>query len=689
MSGITVHLLRDRLQYFDAVVSLGDRHKSKLGLFPEGALRDAANAGCGLIGCEGAQLLGYLLYRVSTRHPRRATLVHLCVEPEHRGRGVARLLVDELKQQTRDLTSIRLSCRRDYDENKLWPRLGFQLLGEKPGRSHTGTPLNIWSFDHSTPLLSAISKKISEQHIVVTLDANIVFDLDSDTVPALESQALLSDWLTEHIHPFVTPELSIEINRGEDAATRERSRTTATKFMVLPGDDQKLLQAKQALVAIFGHPRDDNEASDIRQIAWSVAGGAEYFITRDQRLLDMSEVVRDALDISIVRPSQIITEFDEVINRLAYQPGRFDGSQLFRRAVGARDEERLTETYLDSKGAERRRQLAQSLRYAFSTQPGSVSEIASADVQSYVLAQVITSTTDVTIPILRATTAGLSPTVVRQLLTSVGLQHPGLNIRVTEPRISAIVEEALVEARFLRLNDKWFKPCPRYVGPAEGIAALMQTGYPPLTLELIRTSIQSGAPTELLALERVLSPAKFTELSLPCYIIPIRSHWAAQLFDHDLARQDLFGIRPELGFRLENVYYRAAQGSLEAPARILWYVSMKGSYVGTGSIRATSYLDEVVTGPPKRLFAAFKRLGVYNWPEVYKTASQSLDKHIMALRFSGTELLSQPIPWDVLQDALQAHTGKGNQVQGPIQITQDLYFELYSRATATPQSTND
>lgn len=676
---IQIHLLRDKPQHFDAVVSLGDRHKSKLGLFPAGALQESANAGWVLVACDDTELMGYLLYRVSSRHPRRVTLIHLCVEPAYRARGIARLLVESLQHRTRELPCIRLLCRRDYDENKLWPRLGFHLLGEKPGRGVAGTPLNIWAFDHSNPVLTAISKAISEQRIIAALDANVVFDFDSNALTSLESHALMSDWLAEHIHMFITPELSIEISRCEDPSSRERSRSTAARFMVLSAPMQPFHRAMQTLETILGQPKDDNETSDLRQIAWSVAGGAEYFVTRDQLLLDAREAVQDALNIAIVRPSEIITEFDEVINRLAYQPGRFDGSRLSKRGVGARDENRLIELYLDTKAGEKKWQFAELLRIALSTQPGSISEIAGD--QGYVLYQILHSASDVEIPILRATSDRLSPTVVRQLLTSLGFQHPGCAIRITEKHIGAVLEDALIETRFSRCNDAWLKLCPRYIGPVGDVKSFLGTVFPSDMLDFVRTTlaIQSGS----LECERMLSPAKFTDIHLPCYIIPIRSPWAAQLFDIGLARQELFGISPELGFSLENVYYRAAQGSLAVPARILWYVSKKGSsYSGAGSIRAASYLDEVIVGPPKQLFSRFKRLGVYTWAEIYSLARQSVENNIMALRFSGTELLSQPIAWDALQSALQAHMGRRNQVQSPIQITQELFFDLYSRATA-------
>jgi hypothetical protein len=190
--------------------------------------------------------------------------------------------------------------------------------------------------------------------------------------------------------------------------------------------------------------------------------------------------------------------------------------------------------------------------------------------------------------------------------------------------------------------------------------------------------------TRALELEKTLSPAKFTDFELPCYIIPIRPAWAAQLFDTRLAEQDLFGLPPELGFRLENAYYRARNPQLSAPARILWYVSKAdGRYRGAGAIRAASYLDEVVVDSPKVLFSRFRRLGIYRWQDLLKLTKEDLSGALMALKFSGTELLGRPILWEEIQTVLQDAIGRRDQLQRPLQITTDTFFRLYTAARQT------
>ena len=116
------------------------------------------------------------------------------------------------------------------------------------------------------------------------------------------------------------------------------------------------------------------------------------------------------------------------------------------------------------------------------------------------------------------------------------------------------------------------------------------------------------------------------------------------------------------------------------PARILWYVS-ESREGGTKAIRAASLLDEVAVDSARVLFRRFRRLGVYRWSQVLETA-RAPESPLMAIRFSHTELLERPIPWNRVQALLVEHRGKRNQLQGPLRIDPDLYFALHEAGQA-------
>jgi len=102
------------------------------------------------------EFLGYTAYRMSGD---RAILIHLCVMEEARRRNVAKLLIDHVKQITKQkgLRGIGLSCRVDFDANDVWPRLGFSPRGERRGKKKDGSVLKLWWFDHGLPDLFSLA----------------------------------------------------------------------------------------------------------------------------------------------------------------------------------------------------------------------------------------------------------------------------------------------------------------------------------------------------------------------------------------------------------------------------------------------------------------------------------------------------------------------------------------------------
>ena len=182
--------------------------------------------------------------------------------------------------------------------------------------------------------------------------------------------------------------------------------------------------------------------------------------------------------------------------------------------------------------------------------------------------------------------------------------------------------------------------------------------------------------------ERLLWPAKILDAEIPTFIVPIKAKWAKDLFDEGLAKQTLFGAVMELALNRESAYYKSkkAPGGLKAPGRILWYVSQDEKYEGAMHVRACSRLDGVFTDKPKKLFAQFRRLGVYEWRHVYEVANEDINQDIMALRFSDTELLTSPIHWGKVQSILN-EAGCPSQLMSPHRISKNIFADLYALGT--------
>jgi len=112
---------------------------------------------------------------------------------------------------------------------------------------------------------------------------------------------------------------------------------------------------------------------------------------------------------------------------------------------------------------------------------------------------------------------------------------------------------------------------------------------------------------------------------------------------------------------------------------VLWYVSDDRRYPESKAIRACSHIDEVLIGTPKLLYSRFRRLGIYQWDDVFGTAKRRIDEVIMAFRFSRTELFERPVSWKSLQATLHTHMGKRSQVQSPMKIPESCFLDLYEQ----------
>ena len=83
---------------------------------------------------------------------------------------------------------------------------------------------------------------------------------------------------------------------------------------------------------------------------------------------------------------------------------------------------------------------------------------------------------------------------------------------------------------------------------------------------------------------------------------------------------------------------------------------------------------------PSPLYKQFKRLGIYEWPDVLKTARGKLDKEIMAIYFSDTRLFSKPVNLDSIDRILKSH-GIKYTLQSPIKLSKTAFKDFYHLGT--------
>lgn len=687
--------------HLNAVKALGKASAQTLGFFPEGAFEAYASRRGILVALDpDDHCLGYLLYRESRGH---ALIVHLCVAVAVRGQGVARHLLDHLCHVTRHLRGIRAECRRDFPADKMWPRLGFYALGERPGRAKEGSTLTIWRLDHGNPdLFTSMAAEQLESKLLAAIDANIFFDLVDPTRPNREeAEALQADWLQAELELAVSDELWNEINRGHDEAQRRRSRADASRITRFQASRGAFDLAYQQLRPLFPALLSPNDESDLRHVARAVAAEIRFFVTRDSGILERADALYTLVGISILRPSDLIVHLDELRREAAYQPARLAGTLMELRRVQSLEQASLA-SYFQADQVESRTDFERRLRRHLVALQTSHCLVALDEARTPLALMVYdTAITDVlNVTLFRVRKGLINTTLIRYGLRDAlirAMQEQRRVVLVTDPYLDQPSILALQEDGFVRGQTGWVKLTLAIADTASSLArhlnelgVVHQDIRPRLDqlVTVLSTSDAAQDVTLMAAVEHSLWPAKVIDAAIPTFLVPIQPRWAQELFDTELANQTLFGSLKRLTLNREGIYYRAHRPKvLTAPGRILWYVSQDKTQriQGTAAIRACSRLDEVVIGPPKALYRQFRRLGIYEWRHVLDAAGGNLEQPIMAVRFSNTELFSDPISLNELRLAYKTF-GKNPMLQGASHLhPPELFAELYRRGTRSRQ----
>lgn len=671
--------------HLESVVGLHRANAKWLGFFPRGAFEEHAAAGHILLArSDDGEVLGYLLYRVA-KH--RATIVHLCTAATARGQGVARALVERLKVITKPLAGIALRCRQDYNARHVWAKFSFCAIDRKAGRSSDGHELTFWWFDHGHPDLFSLAAISDARRELVAIDANVFYDLQSEEHRDSEdSKALLADWVQASIELQVTKEIYNEIDRASTPDLRSRSKAAITGYRILPSDDVVFQRTCDELKTSFPEDAVLRDESDLRQVAYAVAGGAAYLVTRDSKLADRCESLYRRYGLQVLHPADLISKLDVIEREALYRPAQIEGSRLRSHAVTSETVEMVVDAFRDD--AHRATDFRKTVLH-FLGKPREIETrfVIDEDQRPVVLAAFDrTQKSVLVIPMLRSTGHPLATTMIRNYLRKAletATAEGRTVIRVLTGGCDETAIEGLAEFGFAAGDGAWTKVAIRTLGDFTTVrdAALTAAshGADASVVEATRVALtstdKSRTPDAIAAAERLFWPAKILGAGLPTFVVSIRAEWAQHFFDNELAAQRLFAPREDLLLGIEGVYYCSAKHRhLCAPSRVLWYVSRGNEGEGSMSIKACSRIEEVVVGKPKELFKRFRRLGVYEWADVLKAADNDLSKNVLAFRFSMTERFDTPYSMRELEALDIRHP-----LLGPRRISDQQFASIYGR----------
>ncbi len=597
-----VELLVQVVRHSEELAQVRDLWRSErayLGFLPDAGFDERADRGTLLASVYGGRVRGYVLYDLPADLVK---IVHLCVAKSDRGFGVARRLVQELSTRHSERRGVLLSCRRDWPAANAWPKLGFAPVGERRGRSRSGEPLTQWYRDHGHPNLFSILEASRE---AAALDHNILNDLSSTRSEGSESRLLAEAWLSEYVELCVTDEVHHEIHEASESELRRRLHVHASSFRRLapPAADWKPLTSSIANLIPSAQPADH------RHIARAIAGGASFFVTRDQGVLRGAQELGAAYDITVLRPEALIATIDRRRASGAYEPVALEATAISVEPAANLSEQVFAEAFLNFGAGERKGSLLAIFRAATAS-TGRVDARVFSDGGGRPLAALFIRRHDgqVEVPLMRvATRDRVGEAIARQLAYMPRLsaaQAGSSQVVVTDTAISPAVQRALRDEA--------------YDESGGGARCTVTRGL--IHADTLDSSARNASNAA--AIERRHWPLKVVGAGLATYLVPIRATWAAQLFETRLAEATLFGRETHLGLSREHVYYRnpANAHGIHAPARILWYVTGSGPAQRESHIRALSQLVEVVIDDWRTLYRRFARLGVYEERQVRAAA---------------------------------------------------------------------
>lgn len=678
-----LRFINHRDEFLVQVIELGDLNSSTLGHFPKGAYYQMAKKNWILIAHDDEELLGYLLFRV-VRKNNSISITHLCINEKFRSSGVAKTLLDHLVKTYRNkFLAITLKCRDDYAiANSFWNKYGFRSVATIRSRSKAENYLNTWRFELDAVGLFG-KEEIDGEVINALLDLNIIIDLRDKNESEYKLQALMSDWFRDEVEYYFASETYYELLRDSYIERRKKTQQFIKQFKEVGALDDNNFELITNNISLILGDHSVNDRSDIKQLATAIQNRMDFFITRDAGLLDRSLEIYKRFQIEVVKPTEFILNLDSLINSSKYQPARLAGANYDICRIKSNEIDKIISDFLRIDKQERKSDFKVKVNSILSnTQTGFGYVVIDREGIFQGISGYSVDANSVVVDFVRTTKTPLSTTLFIQMINSiiqfaVSNGHP--QIIINDNYLSSIEINVLREFRFEKNENCWIKLNLKGISKIEELAdKLVDFAHYEFVIRLKTLSNLKLDQNELLEIERKLFPIKIESYEIPSFIIPIKPYWASQLFDHISASEQLFGSNASISWSRENVYYRSGQPRIvTAPARILWYLSDDHTSGRRQSIVACSYIDDVDLDEAKIMYNKYKRFGVYQWAEIFDLAGKDIKKEIMGIRFSDTELFTEPIKYKDVKKLLLHWTGKAYTFQSPVRITQKIFLELY------------
>ncbi|WAP53041.1 GNAT family N-acetyltransferase [Arthrobacter sp. ATA002] len=622
---------------FGTVVELGDRFKKFLGLFPHDAYRTSIQAECIYGAFVDGELAGYVLFDLPRSDVR---LIHLCIKPDYRGKGLARRLVDEIQLRHGHRECIRLKCRRDYEAHAVWPKLGFQAQSFPVGRGKDKAEMTAFrrSFDHDDLFSVSLAE---DPRVQVAMDTNVVMDVLLKR--KLETEEFLdSPMLQGEVAYCISHSVRNELSGIEPASLRRRVVSQLGQYEELRGElsvcDALYSELLQAIPSAALR-KDPSLRADARLAAETIVSGAAVMITNDDNAARILRPLALQHGVHILHPSQLLLVIDELKGTRRDATERIQNTEMTIGQAPAGIDRELDHLISAHSGETKTR-----FRGLVRSKMGSDMRIVHASKSRLADALIVTSCSAgvLELEMLRVRRAPLGPTLLKQLLFQLrheALRRGALRIILTDPAPGGgeSYTEILEQEGAKFLDGNWTIEVVDVQLDVDDLhtGRFADWDLTPWLQNPLKT------PTDYARLEHQLWPLKIRNAPLECYVVPIKQTYASELLGYDTP---LLARNQDLGISRRHVYYKSAPQQPKAPGRILWYASGPLGH----QVVAASQLVSSHRASPGALHRRFQKYGVWSLADIETHAGKA--DEAVALRFGDTEVFPSPIK---LSDACQ------------------------------------
>lgn len=612
---------------FERIVALHRASKATLGHLPFAAFHQAGEQGHLVLGFVDGELEGYVLYSTPRHHTLK--LVHVCVAVGARGTGLARAMVEAVIRDNPTRSTITAHCRSDYGVDGFWRSLDMIPEAERSGRAKAGSTLIIWTRRIGPRDLLEEALYSSVRPLAV-LDSNVLIDLYSseaiDRHDRSESLGLTEDWIVDLLELTYSPEVHVDLKGFADPNEGTRIRRGIGELVALRRVDgmkdltENLISRMPEALLL----RDRSLASDAIHLADAILAGADYFVTRDDNLLEATrEWIEREYDLQVLRPVALIQKMlpEGALSR--FRSDLLESVGLAWLTLSGTSDA-LEQAFVDRRSAEKGTFFRKAIHAVLAT-PNSARLSVLTDKRGRMLALLGTRLqADVlSVPILRVARGTLGSTIAFQLvryLRTLGLSLDATAVSVVEARLDPVLNDAL------KADGFGGNPMVATVGR-----------HPPKPLARPLSAI------DVAAYERRNWPQVLLETNLPLWLVPIQPTYARGLLgfnDTLISARD----KPALGLSREFAYFSSPRiKEWDVPARVLWYVTKDTNAKESTAVRALVAHSRVTDSVVLEVGAALEQYRSFGTLKEREIRNRCIDGRVRVSSFEDTQLFDEPI----------------------------------------------